>query len=115
MSIKILNIKIMMDGAIILLKNLHKEMISILKLKMLFLDGETRLQIMLKMKKKEVDGMIIKTIFNLRKDQKIIFKVELVEVKEELKEEEEIVLNVVMKVTCLENVLIKIANKKEWE
>ena len=87
MSIKILNIKIMMDGAIILLKNLHKEMISILKLKMLFLDGETRLQIMLKMKKKEVDGMIIKTIFNLRKDQKIIFKVELVEVKEELKEE----------------------------
>ena len=87
MSIKILNIKIMMDGAIILLKNLHKEMISILKLKMLFLDGEMRLQIMLKMKKKEVDGMIIKTIFNLRKDQKIIFKVELVEVKEELKEE----------------------------
>ncbi len=80
----------MMDGAIILLKNLHKEMISILKLKMLFLDGEMRLQIMLKMKKKEVDGMIIKTIFNLRKDQKIIFKVELVEVKEELKEEEEI-------------------------
>ena len=38
--------------------------------------------------------------------QKIIFKVELVEVKEELKEEEEIVLNVVMKVTCLENVPI---------
>lgn len=66
------------------------------------------------MKKKEVAGMIIKTIFNLHKDLKTISKVAQVEVEEELKEEEEVALNVEMKDTCLESVLIKIASKKEW-
>jgi hypothetical protein len=66
------------------------------------------------MKKKEVAGMIIKTIFNLHKDLKTISKVAQVEAEEELKEEEEVALNVEMKDTCLESVLIKIASKKEW-
>jgi len=87
-------------------------MILILKLRILLLVGEMKLHLMLKMKKKEVAGMIIKTIFNLHKDLKTISKVAQVEVEEELKEEEEVALNVEMKDTCLESVLIKIASKK---
>ena len=58
--------------------------------------------------------MIKKIVSNLHKDLKTISEVEQVEGEEVVKEVEEIALNVERKVICLENVLIKIANKKEW-